>query len=420
VLFPNSSAMDATASSGGPITFLPEIVTGSPEQIAQHVAEMLQKAMKFMSLVEEFTKAAEQLEKVWSGDASESALKKISESLQSFQKIIKVIEEGAELLGIAGTLVQTAQTAYRTVVSAVNPTVASLMSNPWTYSAAVALSTATSASLRGFIQAIGAVLKALGAVDLAQKLTALATIIGEIEKLFGGGGQDGNTPGTPAPGSSGSAGATPVTAPQTPPSVATDAGRAASDAVAGQQPGGYGSGSGGYGSGGAGAGGGYGGGSGSGAGGGYGGGTGGGAGGGTGAGSGYEFHGDGFTDYSPPALSGNGSWPGMDGGMGAGGGMEGGGAFDPSNSWIPVDQPPAGDVPGGGADAPGGDAPGGGADGGGSDDDVKITMTNGDTTTTIEVPLGHDVDMDLDLEVGGEPVTGHISVDADGTVTVDR
>lgn len=408
--------MDATASSGGPITFLPEIVTGSPEQIAQHVAGLLQKAMKFMSLVDEFSKAADQLGKVWSGDASESAQQKIAESLKSFQKIIKVIEEGAELLGIAGTLVQTAQTAYRTVVGAVNPTVASLMSNPWTYSAAVALSTATSASLRGFVQAIGAVLKAVGAVDLAQKLSALATIIGEIEKLFGGGGQDGKTPGTPAPGSSGSAGATPVTAPQDPPPVATSAGRQASDAIAGQPPGGgYGSGAGGSGSGGSGSGGGYGsGGSGSG----------GGTGGGSGAGGGYPFQGDGFTDYSPPALSGNGSWPGMDGGMGAGGGMDGGAPIDPSNSWIPVDQPPAGDVPGGGGEAPGGapggDAPGGGADGGGADDDVKITMTNGDVSTTIEVPLGHDVDLDLDLEVGGEPVTGHISVDADGTVTVDR
>lgn len=398
MLFPNSSAMDATASSGGPITFLPEIVTGSPEQIAQHVAGLLQKAMKFMSLVDEFTRAADQLGKVWSGDASESAQRKITESLKSFQKIIKVIEEGAELLGIAGTLVQTAQTAYRTVVSAVNPTVAALMSNPWTYGAAVALSTVTSASLRGFIEAIGAVLKALGAVDLAQKLSALATIIGEIEKLFGGGGQDGKTPGTPAPGSSGSAGTTPVAAPQDPPPVATGAGRQASDAIAGQQPGGYGSGSGGSGSGGSG------GGSGSGAGGGFGGGSGGGTGG--GADGGYAFHGDGFTDYSPPALSGNGSWPGMDGGAG------GGAPFDPSNSWIPVDQPPAGDVPGGGGDAPGGGA--------GADDDVKITMTNGDVSTTIEVPLGHDVDMDLNLEVGGEPVTGHISVDADGTVTVDR
>jgi hypothetical protein len=81
---------------------------------------------------------------VWSGAASETALKKITDSLQSFEKIIKVVQEGAQLLGVAGTLVKTAQTAYTSVVSAVNPTVAALMSNPWTHAAAVALSTATS------------------------------------------------------------------------------------------------------------------------------------------------------------------------------------------------------------------------------------------------------------------------------------
>lgn len=216
--FPNSSAMDATASSGGPITILPQIVTGQPEQIAKHVLDLVKKAEQFLSMYTELTKAADQLGKIWSGAASESALKKINDSLGQLTKIIDVVQKGAELLGVSGTLIKTAQEAYRAVVSAVNPTVAALMSNWWTYGAAVALSTATSASLRAFITAIGALLKALGAVDLAQQVTQLAQVIGAIEKLFhhGSGSSGATTP---------SIGSTPVTAPQTPPPVASAAGQ---------------------------------------------------------------------------------------------------------------------------------------------------------------------------------------------------
>ncbi|RJQ88130.1 WXG100 family type VII secretion target [Amycolatopsis panacis] len=212
--FPNSSAMDATASSGGPITVLPQILTGQPEQIAKHVLDLLHKATELASLHHELTKAADQLGKVWSGAASESALKKISDSLDQLTKIISVLEKGAELLGISGTLVKTAQEAYRAVVSAVNPTVASLMSNWWTYGAAVALSSSTSASLRAFITAIGGLLKALGAGDLANQITQVGQIIGDIEKLFHG-GDTGNT----AAGNA-ALSATPVTAPQSPATVA--------------------------------------------------------------------------------------------------------------------------------------------------------------------------------------------------------
>ncbi len=216
--FPNSSAMDATASSGGPITILPQIVTGRPEQIAKHVLDLVKKAEQFLAVYHELSKAADQLGKIWSGAASEAALKKIRDSLDQLTKIITVVEKGAELLGVSGTLVKTAQEAYRAVVSAVNPTVAALMSNWWTYGAAVALSTATSASLRAFITAIGALLKALGAVDLAQQVTTLAQVIGEIEKLFHHGSA---TSGATTP----SIGTTPVTAPQAPPPVASPAGQ---------------------------------------------------------------------------------------------------------------------------------------------------------------------------------------------------
>ncbi|UMP00274.1 hypothetical protein [Amycolatopsis sp. EV170708-02-1] len=285
--YPNSSAMDATASSGGPITILPQILTGQPEQIAKHVLEVLKKANEFLTMYNEVTKAAEQLGKIWSGGASDSALKKITDSLNSLTKIIQVVQKGAELLGIAGTLIKTAQTAYKAVVSAVNPTVAGLMSNPWTYGAAVALSTATSASLRAFITAIGALLKALGVVDLANQITQIATIIGEVQKLFGHNDAGDNG----AAGNSAVSG-TPVTNPQAPGSVASGSGQAAI------------------------------------------GGSGGGAGGGSTPGETPPF-----TQYRPPALGGNGSqgnWPGgadawipvdrpSGGGAGAGGTYPGAG-----------------------------------------------------------------------------------------------
>ncbi|WP_410660710.1 WXG100 family type VII secretion target [Amycolatopsis sp. lyj-112] len=288
--YPNSSAMDATASSGGPITVLPQIVTGQPEQIAKHVLEVLKKANEFLTMYNEVTKAAEQLGKIWSGAASDSAMKKITDSLNSLTKIIQVVQKGAELLGIAGTLVKTAQTAYKAVVSAVNPTVAGLMSNPWTYGAAVALSTATSASLRAFITAIGALLKAVGVVDLANQITQIATIIGEVQKLFGhndsGNGSAGN----------GAVAGTPVTNPQAPPPVASPDGQAA--------VGGSGGGAGG-------------------------------AGGGSGSGGSGNVPGQAppFTQYRPPALGGGspGSWPGG------------------ADSWIPVDRPAGGGASGNGS-----------------------------------------------------------------------
>ncbi|MFI9386003.1 WXG100 family type VII secretion target [Kutzneria sp. NPDC052558] len=326
--FPNSSAMDATASSGGPITFLPRIVTGQPEQIAAHVTQVLAKAKQFVTLMDDFAKAEKQLSQVWSGAASQTALKKITDSLQSFEKIIKVVQEGAQLLGVASTLVKSAQTAYTSVVSAVNPTVAALMSNPWTHAAAVALSTATSASLRGFIEAIGGLLKTLGLTKLGAELTTLASIIQELGKLFGGANSasastpSGTTPSTTTVTSN------PVTAPVTPPPVASPTGQqvtatpvSSTGTVATSNP----------------------------------------------------------YNYTPPAL--------------------GGATPSTADTWIPVD-PPAGSTP---ATTPPSATP---ADTG----VIKVTTTIGTESTTVEIPTGHNAQLDLDIPVNGQHLTEHISV----------
>lgn len=222
--FPNSSAMDIAAAGGGPITILPQIITGQPEQIAQHTTGLLAKAAQFASLLEEFSKAGQSLSQVWSGAASETAVKKITDSLSALQNIIKAVEGGAALLGISGTMVKSAQTAYTSVVSSVNPTVAGLISNPWTYSAGVALATSTSAALRAFITAVEGLLSALGAGKLATEIATVVQIITEIEQLAKG------------PNAAATSGATPststvstpaITMPQAPPQVATSAGQQA-------------------------------------------------------------------------------------------------------------------------------------------------------------------------------------------------
>ena len=355
MFFPNSSAMDATASSGGPITVLPQILTGSPEQIAKHVSELLKKATEFTTLCNDFEKAAQQLEKTWSGAASESALKKIGDSLSSLTKIIGVVEKGAELLGVSGTLVKTAQEAYRGVVSAVNPTVAALMSNPWTYGAAVALSTATSASLRAFIQAVGALLKTLGVVDLANQITQITTIIGEIEKLFGGGATASATPvpvgTTPATGGAGAGSVptnttvagSPVAAPQAPAPVASASGQQVVAQPPGSQP------------------------------------------------PGNQAPGSqppGFTGYTPPALAGYGN----DGGSAAVGGSVPPSGADPALSWIPVDQA----------------APA--APGTGDHVIIQTDLTTG--ISTIDAPAGHDLDVDVDITYDGRHYEQHVDIDA--------
>lgn len=392
--FPNSSAMDATASSGGPGTFLFQIVTGQPQQIASHSEGMLQKATQFTSLLDEFTKAGEQLGQVWSGQASQSALRKITSSLQSFEKIIQVIQNGARLLNVSGTLVQAAQTAYTSVVSAVNPTVASLMSNPWTYGAAVALSTATSASLRAFITAIEGLLSALGGGQLAQEIATLVTIVGEIEQLFTG--SSGSTPATSGSvPTNATISANPVTSPLTPASVASAAGLASI-----QNP---------------------------------------------------------ITNYTPPALAGypNPAAPGTGAGAALGqlnafgvpsqSAATTGGLYppatgvapnnltytspagltpgiNPADSWIAVDPnqaaqnaaspttAPTPTTPTATAPTPPPAAPAG--------QEVKVSTVDGNISTTVEVPAGQAAHVSLDVTVNNDHISENFDVGADGSVKV--
>lgn len=366
MIIPNSSAMDATAASGGPSTMLPQIVTGQPTAIASHVTGVLAQVEKYLTVIEDLTKATQSLSNVWSGAASETATKKITDTLSAFQDITKALQTGATLLGVSGAAVKTAQTGYTSVVSAVNPTVASLMSNPWTYGAAVGLSTSTSGMLRGFITAIEGVLQALGGAQMLQVITTVLQIIQTIEKLAGGTSTAASTAGATPTVST----IAPIGTAVTPPPVASVTGQQVSSL--GQDP------------------------------------------------TVSQILANGGATASTPAQGGQSpSSPSTDLGYGLGpSGASGSSGSQPStdlgyglgpsgssgsDSWIPVDPSSSG----AGAAAPAGGQP------------ISVTTTHDGVTTTVELPAGQASDVSIGYTVDGQQFSENIGVTADGKVSVD-
>jgi len=94
-------------------------------------------------------------------------------------------------------------------------------------------------------------------------------------------------------------------------------------------------------------------------------------------------------NYTPPAL--------------------GGATPSTADTWIPVD-PPAGSTPATSTPANSTPvtptAPTTPADSG----VIKVTTTIGDESTTVEIPTGHNAQLDVDIPVNGQHLTEHISV----------
>jgi uncharacterized protein YukE len=391
---PNSSAMDATAGSGGPSTILPQIITGNQPAIASHASSLLSTATTLTSMVSEFTSAAQSLSNVWSGQASETALKKISDSLSAFTKIIQVIQNGAKLLQASGALVQTAQTGYTSVVSATNPTVASLMSNPWTYSAAVALSTGTSAALRGFTTGVQGMLTGTSAMQLLQEIAALAQIASTIEQLISGSGAAPTATTVPTIPTT-----PPITTPTTIPTIASATGQQAAQGIGvGQSaipsqyltsttpttnPNGSLAGAGldgnnGYGI----------------------------------PGATSSIPGT-TTGATPTNLGLTGTTP-TTGYIGTPNSSTTGltPSINPSDSWIAVD-PSQQAAAAGAATAPA--APTAPA---ANPQDVSVTTTDNGITTTVQVPAGQAANIQLDMTVNNDHVSENLNIGADGSVSV--
>jgi hypothetical protein len=203
---------------------------------------------------------------------------------------------------------------------------------------------------------IGALLKALGATDLAQQITQLASVIGEIEKLFH---HDTGTAGATTP----SAGTTPVTAPQAPSPVASPAGQQAASS-GNPTPGGEGI---------------------------------------------PQHQQPSFTDYTPPALATGGGSSGATTPVTANGTP-----LNPANSWIAVD--PAQN----GATVPVQPAPvaqpapvtSGAGSLGANEVVIHTNLTTGEST--VEAPGGQDFDVDIAMDYNGKHFSQHVGYDAAG------
>ncbi|MCX4471720.1 WXG100 family type VII secretion target [Micromonospora sp. NBC_01655] len=364
---PNSGAMDAAASGRGPGTVaLPTIVGGNPQAILAHAAALTARVARLVTLLADLERAREQLREVWSaGSASDSVVQKLTKSFASFQQIIETVFAGVRELEGAAAQLTTAQTAYRAVVGAVNPTVAALMSNPYTQAAGRALAVSTTGILKAFLTGIGGILTAIGVTNLGQILTGLATIVGQVEQLFSKNNDGGSASAAALP--AGSAG-NPVLAPPPMAGIASGAGQAALG-------GGYGMPS--------------------------------------FNGSGYPTGGS-MSSYLPSAL-GTDQWVAVQPGQSS-----------PSSGGTPVTTTPTGPVqtlpipPSGSVDGPPSSAPSG-PDADGDGDEVTVTASKGDLTVTVEVPVdtGRAFDIEVTASSGGQSVDADISVGADGSVKVD-
>ncbi|MFI7541810.1 hypothetical protein [Actinoplanes sp. NPDC049599] len=376
---PNSSAMDAAAGGRGPTaTVLPWLAGAEPDQVLRYVTDLVNRITRIAGIVDQVGDAGGTLRKTWTaGSASDGAVAKVRSTVATFQKIVQAVETlQAEIVAVA-TALRTAQHAYRSMVSSVNPTVAALLSNIHTHAAARSLAVGTTSGLASFVSSVKAALDAIGAVRLMAVVTTLATIAKELESLLsdGAAATPGGAPSMitgPGAGAGAGAGLTGGTTSGAPGLGAPGLGSPGSGASAG------GLGAGGFGAGGT---------------------------GGTGTGVGG-------TGY------GTGGW--NDGGFGqAGAPPFGSGAsasvVPPGLAASPATLP---DPPGPGTGAGHHTStPAGGTPAGGTGHDVTISTTHGDVTIDISVPAAAADDLAIDLTVtdGGETFTEHLNLDLDGS-----
>jgi len=183
---PNSSAMDAAAHGGGPTSrVLPWIAGTDPEQVLRYLAQLTGQLTKITGIVNQIGDARGALRTAWpSGSASNGAITKFTQALTAFQKITQAVAAlQAEIQAVAMAL-RLVQNGYRAVVGSVNPTVAALLSNPYTRHAAAALSTSTTSGLASYVTATKAALDTIGLVRMVAIATQLATIANELETLL--------------------------------------------------------------------------------------------------------------------------------------------------------------------------------------------------------------------------------------------
>ena len=185
---PSSAAMDVAATGGGPsATVLPWIAGAEPQSVLQYAAQLTQQMGRLIAIVQRIEDNGHALRQAWpSGHASDGATRKVAGTIQAFQRIAQAAQALDAELKAVSTALQLVQQAYRSVVGAVNPTVAALLSNVYTRPAATSLATGTTASLSSFVQTVRTVLDQIGRVRLLAVTTALARIATELDTLLHG------------------------------------------------------------------------------------------------------------------------------------------------------------------------------------------------------------------------------------------
>ncbi|MDR7275566.1 hypothetical protein [Catenuloplanes atrovinosus] len=184
--YPDSSAIDTAANGRGPGTLLlPKLEGGQPQQILAQLTQLITGVQKITEAMEKVGGARTALRQAWpAGAASDGAAEKLKAVLDAFQTILTLVGTLQTETTHAATTLTQAQTAYRTVVGATNPTVRSLLAHPHGQTVARALARSVTASLTATVEAHKAQLDTIGLVRIAQVTTQLLTVADQLRTLL--------------------------------------------------------------------------------------------------------------------------------------------------------------------------------------------------------------------------------------------
>ena len=115
MFYVNSANIDAAAMGFGPgTTCLPQISTGSPQEILAYVAQLIARIRRLESTLEDLERARDQMRQAWPrGPASDSAMAKLSQTFQTYQRMIQTAMSALRELEAAAVQLGVTQTGYR-------------------------------------------------------------------------------------------------------------------------------------------------------------------------------------------------------------------------------------------------------------------------------------------------------------------
>jgi hypothetical protein len=182
--YPQTPAIHA-ASGGASLPSLASLMGGDPTAIMQYVGQLVQHSQRLVQLIGELDKKKQELRDVWpQGTASDQAGESTASTLDTFIQAIAPMTAGAQALTGVATSLRGAQAGYSGAMTATEPVVQSLMSNPFTQGAGVATAMGVAGQVKTFLTGIGTLLTSLGLKDIGAAFTQLGTIVGSVESVF--------------------------------------------------------------------------------------------------------------------------------------------------------------------------------------------------------------------------------------------